>query len=265
MIKKVSYPQTSKQISKILDEAVFKFNNSEFIKSDPISIPHMFINKQDIEIAGLFAAIFAWGQRTTIINKCKELLERMNNEPYQFVINHTVNDIKQLNGFKHRTFNDTDLLYFIDFLHRWYHENESLETAFSKGMKRKDQTTEHALNHFQKIFFDSEYAPARTRKHVASPTQHSACKRLNMYLRWMVRKDNCGVDFGLWNEIKPNQLVCPLDVHVDRTARSLGLLHRKQVDWLAAIELTENLRKFDVKDPIKYDFALFGLSMNNGL
>lgn len=265
MVKKVSHPQNLHQLSKILNEAADTYNNTSFILPDPISIPHVFKQKQDIEIAGLFAAIFAWGQRTTIINKCHELLQRMSNAPYEFIINHKASDLKQLNGFKHRTFNDTDLLYFVDFLHRWYDQHESLEKAFSNGMKRKDQTTEHALNHFQTVFFNSEYAPSRTRKHVASPAQHSACKRLNMYLRWMVRTDNRGVDFGLWTDIKPNQLVCPLDVHVERTARSLGLLTRKQVDWAAAVELTENLRKFDAKDPVKYDFALFGLSMNNGL
>jgi uncharacterized protein (TIGR02757 family) len=263
MVKKVSHPQTSSQLFKILNEAVDRYNNISFIEPDPICIPHLFSQKQDIEIAGFFAAIFAWGQRTTIIKKSKELLQRMDNQPYNFIVNLKETDLERLVGFKHRTFNDTDLLYFVDFLHRWYNKNESLETAFSMGMKNNDATIEQGLNHFQAVFFDSEFAPNRTRKHVASPAQHSACKRLNMYLRWMVRSDNRGVDLGLWRDIQSSQLICPLDVHVERTARSLGLLTRKHVDWQAAVELTENLRKFDVGDPVKFDFALFGLSMNN--
>jgi len=245
-----------------LDKKVKLYNNIQFIENDPIVIPHQFSKKQDIEIAGLFAAVFAWGQRVTIINKSNELLQRMDGKPYDFILNHSENDLKQLIGFKHRTFNDTDLLYFIHFLHSWYKSNNSLESAFLNGIKKNDQTTENGLTFFRNHFFSSELAPARTKKHIPSPLQHSACKRLNMYLRWMVRKDKQGVDFGIWTGIKPHQLICPLDVHVQKIALQLGLLSREKADWQAASELTNNLRKLDPADPVKYDFALFGTGIN---
>lgn len=248
-------------LKKLLDSKVKSFNQPDFIPSDPICIPHQFKKKQDIEIAGFFAAIFAWGQRVTIINKCNELLERMDHAPHDFVLHHTHKELKQLIGFKHRTFNDTDLLYTIHFFHQWYQKNNSLEQAFSKGIRTKDETVEHGLNHFRATFFSLDDAPQRTKKHIASPKQKSACKRINMYLRWMVRKDNKGVDFGIWNEIKPSQLVCPLDLHVQRVATKLGLLTRTQSDWEAALELTQQLRILDKQDPVKYDFALFGLGV----
>lgn len=245
----------------LLDRKVLEYNRPEFIAHDPVCIPHLYSKKQDIEIMGFFAAIFAWGQRKTIINKCKELAERMDHAPHDFVLNHTGHDLQRLLDFKHRTFNDTDLLYFIHFFQSWYTVNESLETAFSKGMKRGDEHTGNALNHFKEIFFSLKDVPQRTTKHISSPRQKSACKRINMYLRWMVRKDNKGVDFGIWNAIKPAQLVCPLDVHVQRVAANLGLLGRGQNDWEAAVELTESLKKLDASDPVKYDFALFGLGV----
>jgi uncharacterized protein (TIGR02757 family) len=251
-----------KQYLKILENAHDAFNQPAFIANDPVSIPHQFTLLQDIEITGFFAAIFAWGKRSTIINKCNELISRMNNKPYSFIKNLTAKNLQQLEGFKHRTFNDTDLLYFVQFLHYWYTHHHSLECAFSKGIQKNDNTIENGLNHFKKVFFSLEDAPARTFKHISSPLQKSACKRLNMYLRWMVRKDNRGVDFGLWSNISPSQLVCPLDVHVDRTARQLGLITRTQSDWQAALELTSNLRKLNNNDPVRYDFALFGLSIN---
>jgi uncharacterized protein (TIGR02757 family) len=248
-------------LKNILNKAYREYNSFDFIENDPICIPHMFTQKHDIEIMGLFAAVFAWGQRVTIINKCKELINRMDKAPYDFVMNHKQKDLKRLVDFKHRTFNDTDLLYFISFLNHWYHSNNSLEDAFSKATKASDMNIESGLNHFRNQFFSLEEVPHRTRKHIASPIQHSACKRLNMYLRWMVRKDKSGVDFGLWNKIKPHQLVCPLDLHVERVARKLNLLTRTQTDWQAAVELTEALKKFDANDPVKYDFALFGLGI----
>lgn len=251
----------SNSIQKLLDKSYTKYNQPDFIKHDPISIPHLFSKKQDIEITGIFAAVFAWGQRKTIINKCEELIARMDNAPHDFVLNHENKDLKRLVGFKHRTFNDTDLLYFIQFLHHWYKNNETLETAFSKGIDKNNETIEHGLNHFRKIFFSLEDVPQRTMKHIASPAQHSACKRINMFLRWMVRNDNNGVDFGIWKQIKISQLICPLDVHVQRIALQLGLLTRTQSDWQAAIELTQNLKTFDANDPVKYDFALFGLGV----
>lgn len=242
-----------------LDKQYHHFNQPSFIPSDPISVPHRFTKKQDIEIAGLFAAIFAWGNRTTIISKSNELMQRMGGQPHAFVLDHSPGDLKKLMGFTHRTFNDTDLLYFVEFLHRHYQQETSLESAFTRGLRPGDPTIENGLNVFHHYFFSLEDVPARTRKHIAAPGKGSTCKRLNMYLRWMVRKDEGGVDFGLWNQIQPSQLICPIDIHVARVARQMGLLKRKQTDWLAAIELTDALKKFDPQDPVKYDFALFSL------
>jgi len=237
------------------------YNQPSFIKDDPISIPHLFTIKQDIEIAGLFAALFAWGNRTTIINKSKELIGRMDNAPHDFILHHQEKDLKTLTGFKHRTFTDTDLLYFIAFLRSHYSNHPSLESAFLKEMRAGDSDTEQALNGFYNYFFSMEFVPARTRKHIASPHKNSSCKRLNMFLRWMVRSDNKGVDFGIWNKINPSQLICPIDVHVARVAKRYALLERKAVDWQAARELTTYLRTLDPLDPVKYDFALFGLGV----
>ena len=249
------------QLKDFLECKVQQYNTPAFIKDDPISIPHLFINKQDIEIAALFAAVFAWGNRTIIIKKSKELLQRMDNAPFDFVQNHSNTDLKKLIEFKHRTFNDTDLLYFIHFLHHHYSYNNSLESAFTKEMTAEDETTENGLNYFFRYFFSLEDAPARTKKHIASPNKKSTCKRLNMFLRWMVRHDNKGVDFGIWKIISPSQLVCPIDVHVARVAYRFGLLRRNKIDWQAGLELTAQLRQLDQADPAKYDFALFGLGV----
>lgn len=243
----------------LLEEKYAQYNQSNFVEDDPISIPHNFSKKQDIEIMAFWASMLAWGQRKTIINKCKELVERMDGSPHDFILNHQDNDLKAIEGFKHRTFTDTDALYFIEFFKQHYSSNDSLESAFA--INKEDTTVEHALIHFNNYFFSLEDAPHRTRKHIASPAKKSACKRLNMFLRWMVRQDELGVDFGLWTTIKPSQLICPLDVHVDRVARKLKLLKRKQSDWKAADELTAQLRKMDPLDPVKYDFALFGLGI----
>lgn len=242
-------------IINFLNEKADLYNQPSFIKNDPVSIPHLFTQKQDIEIAGFFAATFAWGNRTTIIQKSKELLARMDNAPYDFCINHKVTDLKKLIGFKHRTFNDTDLLYFVSFLKHHYQKHKSLEIAFTN----KGKTIEQILVGFYRYFFSMEHVPERTKKHVATPQKGSTCKRLNMFLRWMVRKDKKGVDFGIWKNISSSQLICPIDVHVARVARNLGILKRKQTDWLAAVELTDYLRTLDKSDPAKYDFALFGL------
>jgi uncharacterized protein (TIGR02757 family) len=249
------------KLKSFLDEKVDQYNQPSFIASDPISIPHRFTVKQDIEIAGFFAALFAWGNRTIIINKCTELLQLMDNAPYDFMRNHTDADLKKFLHFKHRTFNTTDLLYFISFLQYYYSQHISLESAFSIWLTEEDKTIERALFHFHHYFFALPYAPERTKKHIATPERGSHCKRLNMFLRWMVRKDDKGVDFGIWNEISPAQLVCPVDVHVARVARKLNLLQAKQLNWKAALELTEQLREFDPLDPVKYDFALFGLGV----
>ena len=213
---------------------------------------------------GLWAAVLAWGQRKTIINKCIELISLMDGAPYDFIKNHQENDLKRFLHFKHRTFNATDTLYFLAFFQDYYTRYTSLEDAFVQGMQPGDTTVEQGLIGFRNLFFSLEFAPSRTRKHISSPAANSACKRLNMFLRWMVRKDNHGVDFGIWQQIKLAQLVCPCDVHVDRVARKLNLITRKQTDWLTALELTANLRMLDAEDPVKYDFALFGLGIEEG-
>jgi uncharacterized protein (TIGR02757 family) len=243
-----------------LDSKVAQYNQPSFIKNDPVSIPHMFTKKQDIEIMGFWAATLAWGQRVTIINKCKELITLMDGAPYDFIINHEEPDLKKLLHFKHRTFNDIDTLYFISFFRYHYSNHESLEDAFMPPGPLKG--VEESLNYFRTYFFSLPDYPHRTKKHVSSPSQKSTCKRLNMFLRWMVRKDDCGVDFGIWNNIKPSDLIMPCDLHVDRVARKLNLITRKQTDWQTAIELTERLSEFDPLDPVKYDFALFGLGID---
>lgn len=249
------------KIIAFLNRKVREYNQPSFIKDDPISIPHSFSKKQDIEISALFAAIFAWGNRTIIINKTKELMGLMDHDPYNFILHHTETDLKQLLAFKHRTFNTTDLLYFIQFLSFHYSHNASLETAFSRWMLKGDTNTENALIGFHHYFFSLHDVPARTKKHIATPEKNSTCKRINMFLRWMVRKDKNGVDFGIWNNIKPSQLVAPIDLHVGRVAKKLGLISRNAVDWKTAVELTEHLKQMDPKDPVKYDFALFGLGV----
>src|SRR6185312_8520663 len=247
-------------LKEFLDRKVIEFNNPAFIKDDPVCIPHLFSKKQDIEIAGFFAAIFAWGIRKTIINKSKSLLQLMDNEPYLFCLQHTDNDLKRLERFCHRTFNDTDLLYFISFLKSHYTKYPSLESAFfnnlpagqaSNTTKPSTDIIENSLNYFYQYFFSLDDVPQRTKKHIASPQKNSSCKRLNMFLRWMVRNDHKGVDFGIWKKISPSQLICPVDVHVARVAKNFNLLQRKQVDWLAAVELTNELRKLDKEDPVK--------------
>ncbi len=253
---------------KILEKNYQLFNRNSFVENDPISVPHRFSRKQDIEITGFFAATFAWGQRKTIINKSNELIGLMDNTPHDFIVNHKESDLKRFLNFKHRTFNATDTLYFIHFLKHFYTANNSLESAFSLNLDTNEPASRQGkrsfvsrLSNFHQLFFNLPNAPERTKKHVATPIRKSTCKRLCMFLRWMVRKDDSGVDFGIWNSIKPSELHCPLDVHVERVARKLGLIKRKQRDWQTVVELTEALRTFDPKDPVKYDFALFGMSI----
>ena len=249
------------ELKDFFDRKADEYNQPFFVKSDPISIPHLFTKKQDIEISAFFAAVFAWGNRTTIINKSRELMERMDMAPHDFCLHHSEKDLKRLLGFKHRTFNDTDLLYFIEFFQFHYRSANSLESAFSKSMNKNDSTIERALIGFREYFLSLDDVPQRTRKHISSPLKNSTCKRLNMFLRWMVRSDRRGVDFGVWREISPAQLICPIDLHVARVAKRFKILERKPVDWLAAVELTRYLRTLDEKDPVKYDFALFGLGV----
>jgi len=251
-------------LSALLNKKVKEYNQLSFIAKDPIVIPHAFKKQADIEIAGLFAAVFAWGNRTTIINKSRELLQRMDNAPFEFCTQHRDEDLIKLLGFVHRTFNDTDLLYFIAFLKNHFSRHTSLESAFFENhlSNEKIKSVEEALNHFHEYFFSLDLFPTRTKKHIAQPSSGSTCKRLNMFLRWMVRKDDTGVDFGIWKAIPPSALICPVDVHVARVARSLGMIERKQTDWQTAVELTNYCRTLDPKDPVKYDFALFSMGVN---
>jgi uncharacterized protein (TIGR02757 family) len=322
------------ELKELLDSLVDKYNRIDFIENDPILIPHQYSKKQDIEIAAFIAAIFSWGQRVTIINKSKEFLSYMDNDPYQFILHHKESDLKPFLNFKHRTFNDTDALYFMSFFKMHYSKYDSLEDAFGTldtgqrildtgqktldtgqkildtgqktldtgqrimdtgqktldtghwtkdtGQKTKDMgqrkldkgqktldTGQKTLDMGQRLvafrnyFFSMEDYPERTKKHVSSPANNATCKRINMFLRWMVRKDKQGVDFGIWNSIKPSELICPIDVHVANTANQFGLLKQEKINWNTAVALTETLKSFDAKDPVKYDFALFGLGVSN--
>jgi uncharacterized protein (TIGR02757 family) len=244
---------TRQDLRAFMDRKVDEYNRPSFIANDPVRIPHAFTRQADIEIAGFFAAIFSWGNRTTIINKSRQLMQLMDNAPHQFILQHEEKDLTKLLDFRHRTFNATDLLYFIEFFRHHYTRYDSLEDAFLR-------TPDH-LSGFYHYFFSLDATPPRTYKHIASPEKHSSCKRLNMFLRWMVRNDDRGVDFGIWKRISPSQLICPLDVHVARVARRFGLMTRTQTDWQAALELTGYLITLDADDPVKYDFALFGLGV----
>lgn len=252
---------TDDNLKTFLDNKVALYNRKDFIANDPISIPHKFQKLQDIEIMGFWTAMLAWGQRITIINKANELIQLMDNAPHDFILHHEEKDLKKFLQFKHRTFNATDTLYFIYFFKWFYTKHTSLEEAFLCTGFSTETSTEQMLIHFHKTFFQLPEAPHRTKKHVSTPLSKSTCKRLNMFLRWMVRNDDKGVDFGIWKKINPAQLIIPLDLHVDRVARKLQLIERKQTDWKTALELTERLKTFDATDPIKYDFALFGLGM----
>lgn len=244
-----------------LDELADRYNQPGFISLDPISLPHAFTDLRDREIIGFWTAMLAWGQRKTILNKALELVELMEGEPYKFILEHGPEDYNRFATWKHRTFNFIDTQYFLTWLQNYYRNNDSLEDAFARHLSPDDEDITNALLGFHRDFFALEDAPQRTRKHVATPARKSRCKRLCMFLRWMVRQDDRGVDFGDWRRISPRQLCLPLDVHVERIARHFGLLKRKQNDWLAVQELTTNLRRFDPEDPARYDFALFGLGV----
>lgn len=250
---------TKAGIKDLLDEKLEEYNQPGFIESDPIVIPHMFHKKQDIEIAGFWTSILAWGKRKIIINKATELVRMMDFSPYEFILNHSAEDLRPFQTFRHRTFNGDDALYFISFFRYFYSNHDTLEDAFLVGMDAS-KTLVTGINGFYNLFFSLEHLD-RTRKHISCPDRNSACKRINMFLRWMVRNDGKGVDFGIWNRLQPSQLICPCDVHVSRVARMLGLISRKQTDWKAAEELTGNLRLFDPTDPVKYDYALFSMGL----
>ncbi|MEQ3661089.1 MAG: TIGR02757 family protein [Flavobacterium sp.] len=249
---------TQLELKDFLDEKVILYNNPKFIESDPIQIPHSFTLKEDIEIAGFLSATIAWGNRKMIINNAKRLMEIMGNSPYDFVMNHQENDLEPLSNFVHRTFNAIDAVYFLKSLRNIYQNHNGLESVFAKN--QEPTGLQKSISEAKKIFFELEH-PQRTKKHFSDPMNGSAAKRINMFLRWMIRQDNCGVDFGVWKSISPSAVSCPLDVHSGNVARKLGLLTRKQNDAKALFELDTNLRKLDANDPSKYDFALFGLGV----
>jgi len=251
---------TQRQLYELLEEKASFYNNPEFIEKDPISIPHLFTKKEDIEIAGFLAATLAWGQRVTIINKSRDLMTRMDNSPFDFVKNASEKEIESLSTFVHRTFQGKDCIYFIHALQQIYFQHNGLEAVFAEGYK-ENQSIKESISQFREIFFSFDHLH-RTLKHIPDPMKGSAAKRINMFLRWMVRNDEKGVDFGLWKSIKTSDLLCPLDLHSGNVGRKLGLLERKLNDWQAVEELTASLRLFDASDPVKYDFALFGTGIN---
>ena len=249
-------------LKEFLDIKSEEYNNTSFIENDPIQIPHEFKKKEDIEISGFLTATIAWGNRKSIINSSKRMMELLENDPHNFIINHSDNDLKRLLGFVHRTFNGYDLIQFVKSLKNIYCNHGGLEMVFFNNMK--DNSLHNSIHQLKNIFFEIEHLK-RTRKHVSDPFKGSAAKRINMFLRWMVRKDDKGVDFGIWNSINQKNLSCPLDVHSGNIARKIGILKRKQNDHKAVLELDNSLRKYDDSDPVKYDFALFGIGVNEKL
>lgn len=246
-------------VRQLLEEKVSTYNRREFIRGDPIQVPHQFNRRENIEIAAFLTATIAWGRRDTIIRNALDLMSRMDHDPYEFLMNLGKDDLDVFNGFRHRTFNEQDCRFFIQSLHEIYRNKGGLYRIFLEGYGQT-KSVKDAFRGFRDIFFGLKHLP-RTEKHLADPYSGSAAKRLNMFLRWMVRRDDRGVDFGIWEEIDPAHLYLPLDLHTGNVARKLGLLGRKQNDWKAVEELTLALRAFDPGDPVKYDFALFGLGM----
>lgn len=252
---------TRTELKDFLDEKVHLYNHPNFIESDPIQIPHLYSLKEDIEIAGFLSATIAWGNRKMIITNAKKMMDLMGNSPYDFVMNHQTHHLEDLEKFVHRTFNGTDFQSFIQSLQNIYKNHEGLESVFAKNQSETD--LQASISAFKTVFFELPHL-SRTEKHISDPMNNSAAKRINMFLRWMVRQDANGVDLGIWKSISPAKLSCPLDIHSGTIARKLGLLTRKQNDGKALTELDFNLRKFDSKDPVKYDFALFGLGVFEG-
>ena len=249
------------ELKDFLDEKVELYNNPNFIESDPVQIPHLFSQKEDIEIAGFLSATIAWGNRKMIIKNAHRMMDLMGNAPYDFVMSHQENDLERLESFVHRTFNGQDFTSFIQSLQHIYKNHNGLEAVFTKH--EKNNSLQGSIHEFKKLFFEIQHQN-RTQKHISDPMNGSAAKRINMYLRWMCRQDNKGVDLGIWKNISPTSLSCPLDVHSGNVARKLGLLPRKQNDGKALAELDSKLRELDPNDPVKYDFALFGLGVFEG-
>lgn len=250
---------THSELKDFLDEKVAIYNNPKFIENDPIQIPHQFTQKEDIEIAGFLSATIAWGNRKMIVKNAQRMMDLMGNSPYDFVLSHSESDLENLESFVHRTFNSQDFAFFIKSLKNIYQNHQGLENAFARNIE--NDNLQKSISEFKKIFFEIPHL-SRTQKHISDPLKGSAAKRLNMYLRWMVRKDQKGVDFGIWETISPSVLSIPLDVHTGRVSRKLGLLTRKQDDAKALLELDQSLRLFDADDPVKYDFALFSLGVD---
>lgn len=248
---------THRELFELLEEKAQRYNRPSFIETDPIQVPKQFSQKENIEIAGFLAASIAWGQRPTIIKNAFRLMQLMDNDPYEFLLHTEEKDWGQFLSFKHRTFNGADCLFFLRSLQHIYRNCGGLETVFTTGFQI-DNSIALALQYFRQVFFEVDHE-ARSQKHVSNIDKGASAKRLNMFLRWMVRKDEAGVDFGLWRGIPSSALMLPLDVHTGTQARQLGLLSRRQDDWKAVLEVTEKLRTFDPNDPIKYDFALFGM------
>ena len=246
------------ELKEFLDRKAAEYNQPVFLDTDPLQIPRQFHRKEDIEISGLLTATIAWGNRKSIIQSATRMMELLDSAPYEFTMGYHEKDLKGLQSFVHRTFNGTDLAYFISALQHIYKAHGGLETVFFRF--GQPDSLQPAISSFKKVFFELPH-PERSTKHVSDPAKGSAAKRLNMFLRWMVRDNRSGVDFGLWKSLSPSQLSCPLDVHSGRVARKLGLLKRKQNDARAVIELDTSLRSLDPDDPVKYDFALFGLGV----
>lgn len=241
-----------------LDEKVLKYNQPFFIETDPIQVPKKFSGKENIEIAAFLTATISWGNRLSIIKNATKLMALMDNQPYDFVLNSSVSDLKKLEYFVHRTFNSSDCIYFIQSLKNIYQKHNGLQSVFESGYMKENEV-KSALIWFYKLFFEID--GERSRKHISNVEKGASAKRLNMFLRWMVRNDKSNVDFGLWKGIPSSALLLPLDVHTGNVGRKLGLLQRKSNDWNAVVEITQTLREFDQDDPIKYDFALFGLGV----
>ena len=248
-------------LKSFLDEKAELYENLYFIENDPIQIPHLFSKKEDIEIAGFLTSIIAWGQRKTIITNAKKLMNWMDDSPHDFLINHQAEDLKAFEKFVHRTFNSDDLLYFIYRLSLMYKEEGGLEQVYTDLYLQENEDILMTISRFKLLFFNQDHL-ARSEKHLSNPEKGSSAKRMNMFLRWMVRSGRRGVDFGIWSTISPSKLYMPLDVHTGNVARHFGLIKRKQNDRKALEELMKNLRKFDAEDPVKYDFALFGMGVN---
>lgn len=245
-------------LKEFLEEKYYLYNNTSFLETDPLGIPHKFSKKEDIEIAGFLTATIAWGQRKTILSNAQKLMTWMDHSPHEFILNHSPKDLHSFKKFVHRTFNGVDCVFFIKSLKHIYLKHNGLESAFSAGLNPNDENIKNAISGFRKLFLETPHLQ-RSRKHISNPESKSGSKRLCMFLRWMVRNDKKGVDFGIWKKIKPSQLCLPLDIHTGNVSRKLGLLKRTQNDWQAVEEITRVLKQFDKNDPVKYDFALFGL------